>query len=57
MRRKKIEWNSKEHLKLADIYMDADGNESCYDGCKEMAMDAFENDYEDAIKTINDLSL
>jgi len=53
MRRKKIEWNSKEHLKLADIYMDADGNESCYDGCKEMAMDAFENDYEDAIKTIN----
>ena len=49
---KKIAWNSKKHLELANIYMEAGDNISCYDGCKEMAKDHFENDYKDAIKTI-----
>ena len=48
----KIEWNSKLHLQLADVYMNAEDNISCYNGCKEMAYDHFENDYKDAIKTI-----
>ena len=34
-----INWLSEDHLKLADIYMDAEDNISCFDGCKEMAMD------------------
>ena len=48
----KVEWNSKIHLQLTDIYMNAEDNISCYDGCKEMEYDHFENNYEDAIKTI-----
>ena len=48
----KIEWNSKLHLQLDDVYMNAEDNISCYNGCKEMAYDHFENDYKDAIKTI-----
>ena len=48
----KVKWNSKIHLQLTDIYMNSEDNISCYDGCKEMAYDHFENNYEDAIKTI-----
>ena len=47
-----VNWKSEDHLKLANIYMNAEDNISCYDGCKEMAIDHFENDYEDAIQTI-----
>ena len=48
----KIEWNSKLHLQLADVYMNAEDNISCYNGCKEMAYAHFENDYKAAINTI-----
>ena len=52
MSNKKIEWNSKKHLQLANIYMNASDNISCYDGCKEMALLHFENNYNDAVKII-----
>ena len=50
--KKIIEWCSDQHLELANIYMDAEDNISCYDGCKEMSMDHLNNNYKDAIKTI-----
>ena len=51
---KEIVWNSGWHLALANIYMDAEDNISCYDGCKEMARDLFDGDPKEAIKMIKD---
>ena len=48
----RVEWNSKLHLQLADVFMNTEDNISCYDGCKQMAMDLFEYDYRQAIKLI-----
>ena len=48
----KVEWNSELHLQLADVFMNAEDNISCYDGCKQMAMDLFEYDYRQAIQSI-----
>tara|TARA_R100000656_G_scaffold36130_1_gene30878 strand:+ start:301 stop:507 length:207 start_codon:yes stop_codon:yes gene_type:complete len=50
--KKEIVWNSFWHFTLADVYMDATDNISCYDGCKEMARDLFDGDPEKAIKII-----
>jgi hypothetical protein len=52
MKNKKIEWNNKLHLQLADVYMSVEDNISCYDGCKEMAIDHFENNFKDAMQII-----
>ena len=48
MKKLDIEWNSNDHLKLAEIFMEAKDNISSFDGCKEMAMDLMEQDLEEA---------
>ena len=43
-----VNWKSEDHLKLADIYMDAEDNISCFDGCKEMAFNLMTNEPKEA---------
>ena len=43
-----IKWNSEKHLKLANIYMNAEDNISCFDGCKEMAFNLITNNPKEA---------
>ena len=54
MIKKEIEWCGDLHLELADIYMDADDNESGYDACQEMALNHFERDFDDAMSIIKE---
>ncbi len=54
MIKKEIEWGNDLHLELADIYMDADDNESCYEGCKEIAFNDFERDFDVAMSIIKE---
>ena len=39
---------SEDHVKLADNYMDAEDNISCFDGCKEMAFNLMTNEPKEA---------
>ena len=47
-----IEWMSKDHIKLANIYMDAPDNISCFDGCLQSSFELMEENPEEAIKLI-----
>ena len=47
-----VEWKSKDHIKLADIYMDASDNISCYDGCLESSFELMKEEPEEAIKLL-----
>ena len=49
-----VNWKSEDHLKLANIYMEAEDNISCYDGCKEMAFDLMTNDPKEAERLLKD---
>ena len=41
-----VEWKSKDHIKLADIYMDASDNISCYDGCLDSSFELLKEEPE-----------
>ena len=47
-----VEWKSKDHIKLANIYMSVPDNISCYDGCLELAFQLMSEDPKEAIKLL-----
>tara|TARA_R100000655_G_C2895818_1_gene177906 strand:- start:112 stop:312 length:201 start_codon:yes stop_codon:yes gene_type:complete len=47
-----IGWNDDDHLKIAEIIMEAEDNISCFDGCKEMAKDLFQQDPKEVQKLL-----
>ena len=49
-----VNWKSEDHLKLANIYMEAEDNISCFDGCKEMAFDLMTNEPKEAERLLKD---
>ena len=48
----KIEWKSQDHIKLANIYMNAPDNISCWDGCLQSSFELMEQDTKDAMKLL-----
>ena len=57
MNKLNIEWKSEDHIKLADIYMDAEDNISCYDGCLESSFQLIKESPEEAIEMLGDKSV
>jgi len=51
-----IQWKSDDHIKLADIYMDAPDNISCWDGCLESSFELMNEDPEEAIELLKNFS-
>ena len=47
-----IEWKSEDHIKLANMHMDAPDNISCWDGCLESAFEIMKDDPEYAIELL-----
>ena len=47
-----IKWKSKDHIKLADIYMNAPDNISCYNGCLECSFQLMKENPEEVIKIL-----
>ena len=47
-----VEWKSEDHIKLADIHMDAPDNISCWDGCLEMSFQLMQEEPEEAIELL-----